>query len=896
LIGQTILHYEILALLGKGGMGEVYRAHDRKLGRDVALKILPRELSEDQERVARFAREARTLASLQHPNIASIYGFEDANGIRFLTMELAEGEDLSEHLSRGAIPFDESMRIARQIAAGLEAAHAKNVVHRDLKPANIKISADGAVKILDFGLARAYAADDDDGGNPELSPTITAAMTHAGVILGTAAYMSPEQARGRSTDSRADIWAFGVVLFEMLSGARLFDGETVSDTLASVLTREVDWSRIPDDVSPRVGTLLMRCLERNRDRRLRDIGEARIVLDDELSGAPDPHLESALLSRPASAAASRSMNPALVAMLLILTGAVGATAAWLLKPSAPPTPSLDGRFEVILPEDQSFSANYNRVVTISPDSKVIAYVAQGLILRSLDDSRPFRVPGTPEARSPAFSFDSNEIAYWEGGRIKRVSIDGGVPIVVGELNERPLGMSWAANGFIYVGRADEGIWRVSSSGGPLEQVIALDAGEYAHGPELLPSGEWILFTMCRSVRGWSDASIVAQSLISGERRSLVPRGREARYVPTGHISFVDAGTLFAVPFDLQSMQVSGGAVALETGLHMSAEDETGAAGYDFSDDGILVFAPPSGYGAGRESRLLFLDADGDERALPIDVRPFASAALSPDDRRVAAQINDVEGTHIWVFDVDRRAVQRLTTSGRNTSPAWSHDGRFIYFASDRDGDTDIWRRTADLSSPSEKILSAEGAQLPRAVTSDGEWLICSWMAPGNSDVARVSLTGETTVELLVEGPADELSASPSPDGRFICFQSDDTGRWDIHVLEIASGRRWIVSANSGFGPFWTRDGKQIHYRSGFDSGQVVDVTIDPQFSATAPRDIFPFEAGRQAQLLDITRDGQRALISANDSTIEGAETRPRVTVILNWFEELRQQVVAARSR
>ena len=785
------------------------------------------------------------------------------------------------------------MRIARQIAAGLEIAHAKNIVHRDLKPANIKISENGAVKILDFGLARAYAGDTDDGGDPEQSPTITAAMTHAGVILGTAAYMSPEQARGRTTDSRADIWAFGVVLFEMLSGERLFNGETVSDTLASVLTADVDWSRIPANVPPRVRTLLMRCLERDRERRLRDIGEARIVLDDEMSGAPDAHLESALNSKSfAGGATARKPKPTFIALFLILAAAISATTAWLLKPSTPPSSSLDARFEVVLPTTASFSSNYNRIVTISPDSKTIAYMADGLTLRKLNDSRALTIPNTENARSPAFSFDGSEVAYWESGRIKRVSIEGGVPIVVGELNERPLGMSWPENGHIYVGRADKGIWRVAASGGQLEPVVAMEANEFAHGPELLPGGEWILFTMCRSVRGWSDGSIVVESLITKERRELIPKGREARYVPTGHVSFVDAGTLFAVPFDLETMQVTGAAVALETNLHMSQADETGAVGYDFSSDGILVFAPPSGYGGGNNSRMMLLDNDGNEQLLPIDVRRFAAASLSPDDRRVAAQVNDVEGTQIWVFDVDRGAVQRLTTVGRNTAPIWSHDGRFIYFASDRDGSTDVWRRAADLSSPSERVLSAEGAQLPCAVTSDGEWLICSWRAPGNSDVARVALVGEPTVEMLVEGPADESIASPSPDGRFICFQSDDTGRWDIHVLEISSGRRWIVSPNSGFDPMWSRDGKQIHYRGSFESGRVVDVTTAPEFTASTPREVFPFERGRPYQMFDISRDGQRALVAGAEISNEGSETRPRIVVVLNWFDELRERVVS----
>jgi Tol biopolymer transport system component len=338
------------------------------------------------------------------------------------------------------------------------------------------------------------------------------------------------------------------------------------------------------------------------------------------------------------------------------------------------------------------------------------------------------------------------------------------------------------------------------------------------------------------------------------------------------------------------MRVDGSAVALDSNLHMSAEDETGAAGYDVSDDGILAFAPPAGYGAAGPTRLLFQSLDGNETPLPIDVRPFGSASLSPDDRRVVAHINDVEGTHIWVLDVDRRSVQRLTSTGRNTYPAWSHDGSTIYFASDRDGDTDIWRRPADLSSPAEKVLAAEGAQLPTAVTQDGQWLICSWMTPGNSDIARVSLVGEPDVEILVEGPADESNAKPSADGRFICYQSDETGRWDIHVTEIATGRRWIVSSVEGFFPFWTRDGNHIMYRVGSQGSLSLDVTTAPQFSTTTPVPVFEFDAARQVQMFDVTSDGQQALIGAREHQDSSAETRPRVVVDLNWFAKLPEQI------
>jgi hypothetical protein len=551
---------------------------------------------------------------------------------------------------------------------------------------------------------------------------------------------------------------------------------------------------------------------------------------------------------------------------------------------------LDARFEIVLPEGTIFSSNYNRIVTISPDSRFIAYTSMGLQIRPLNRTRSTVVSDSGQARSPAFSADSRQIAYWESGVIKRASVDGGAPIVVTQLGERPMGMQWADDGYIYVGRADEGIWRAPGAGGPLEPVLSVDAGEYAHGPELLPGGEWMLFTLCRSVRGWSNASIVAQSLTGDQRKVLVERGREARYVASGHLTYVDGRTLFAVPFDLDDMRVDGSAVAMETNIHMSAEDETGASGYDISDDGVLAFAPPAGYGAAGPTRLLFQDRDGNETPLPIDVRPFGSASLSPDDRRVVSHIIDVEGTHIWVLDVERRSAQRLTTTGRNTYPVWSHDGNTVYFASDRDGDTDIWRRPADLSGPPEKVLTAEGAQLPTAVSQDGKWLYASWMTPGNSDIARIALEGEPEVEILVEGPADELNARPSADGRFICYQSDETGRWDIHVAEIATHRRWIVSSEEGYFPFWTRDGQQIMYRVGSRGSLSLDVTTAPQFSTTDPVALFEFDAARQVQMFDITRDGRQALIGAREHQDSAAETRPRVVVDLNWFDTLAERV------
>jgi serine/threonine protein kinase len=884
LIGRSLGPYEILEQLGKGGMGEVWLADDTRLGRRVAIKVLPAELARDADRCIRFEQEAKSAAALNHPNIAAIHDVgvtaDEDPPTRYMVQEYLEGETLRELLERGPLPFEKAMRLAIEIGEGLKAAHKAQIVHRDLKPENIFVTPDGHAKILDFGLAKLVEGGMIPNAELSLSPTVTV----AGQILGTAGYMSPEQVRGEEVDERSDLFAMGCVLYEMIAGKRAFGGENVHDTLSRILSSEPEGID-EEDSGVRLGWSLDKLLAKDPDERYQSAADVVVDLRRTLSSGPQ-----ASAPTPREARATPGRSPYALIIVAALAVALGAVAAWTLKraPVAPGPP--DARFEIVLPEGSIFSSNYNRIVTISPDSRFIAYTAMGLQIRPLNDTRITLVPESQQARSPAFSSDSRQIAYWESGVIKRVSVDGGAPIVVTRLDERPMGMQWAEDGYIYVGRADEGIWRAPGSGGELELVLSMDAGEYAHGPELLPGGEWIVFTQCGSVRGWSNASIVAQSLTNNERRLLVARGRDARYAKSGHLTYVDGGNLFAVPFDVDAMQVDGSAVAMDTNVHMSAEDETGAAGYDISDDGILAFAPPAGYGAAGPTRLFFQGLDGSERPLPIDVRPFGSAALSPDDRRVAAHISDVEGTHIWVLDVERRSVQRLTSTGRNTYPAWSHDGSTVYFASDRDGDTDIWRRPADLSGPPEKVLAAEGAQLPTAVSQDGEWLFCSWMTPGNSDIARVSLTGEPKVEILVEGPADELNARPSVDGRFICYQSDETGRWDIHVAEISTGRRWIVSSEEGFFPYWTRDGKYIMYRAGSLGSLGLEVTTTPQFSTTTPVSLFEFDAARQVQMFDVTRDGQQALIGAREHQDSSAETRPRVVVVLNWFEKLAGRV------
>ena len=882
---QKITHYRVVEKIGEGGMGEVYRAEDTKLGRSVALKVLPEDFVADATRLARFSREAQILASLNHPNIAAIHGLEEADGITALALELVEGETLEELIKRGPVSLQDAAPIALQIAEALEVAHDKGIIHRDLKPANVKFAADGRVKVLDFGLAKAM---EGETGSSDLtrSPTLSVQATQAGVILGTAAYMSPEQAAGNAADRRADIWAYGVVLAEMLTGRRPFQGESVSYLLAAVLKDEPDLD-LPAGIPRCVVDLLHRCLHKDPKQRLQAIGEARILMAEYISD-PSAFADVDSTSRRSDQPSPPAGRTTPLLLLAAATLILGAAAAWMLKPSSPIPAAPNVRFDMMLGQNTSFSSNYNRVVTISPDARTMAYTAVGLWLRAMDETSPRMVPNTQNARSPAFSSDSRQLAFWEGGHIKRVDLDEGVPIAVGPFQERPLGMHWNEDGYIYVGRADLGIWKVPASGGEPEQVLAMEKGEFAHGPELLPGGEWVLFTLCRGVRAWAEGSIVAQSLETNERRVLIHRGREARFTRSGHLTYVQENTLFAAPFDVDRIELTGGALAMETNIHTSGEDETGAAGYDISDDGVLVFAPPAGFGA-RPARLAFLDGNGNTTLLPMDSRRYGSANISPDGERVAAQVNNIEGTHIWILSVTRGGAQRLTTAGRNTYPVWSHDGRYIYFASDRDGDTDIWRRPADLSAPAEKILKAEGAQWPTSISRDGAWLLYSLMSPGNSDIGRIALNGDPTPQSLVDSLADELNGRLSPDGRFFCFQSDETGRWDIHVMEIATGRRWIVSSNDGFFPFWTRDGKRIMFRSGSEKFLAVDVETDPQFKASEPVLAFNIDSSILGQNFDVTHDGGQILLGSESFIDESAETRPRITVVLNWFDHLKER-------
>ena len=546
MIGKTLGHYEITDKLGQGGMGSVWLAQDSKLGRQVAIKTLPEEFAQDEERLARFEREAKLLASLNHPNIAAIYGLEEDGGTRFLVLELVEGDTLADPLKRGAIPVEESLRLALQIAEALEAAHEKGVIHRDLKPANIKVTSDGKVKVLDFGLAKAFAGDGSDV-NLSQSPTLSLAATQQGVILGTAAYMSPEQARGQEVDKRSDIWAFGVVLFEMLTGRGTFDGGTVSDVLAGVLRADPDWKSLPLNLHPRIRLLLERCLEKESKDRYGDISDARVDIQKALAD-PDGVIVQPVAEVVQATPHSRLPWIAAVTIGVIVAGMTG----WNLGPGLQLEPPPVMRFNHVLPDGQTLARVSRSLVAVSPDGARIAYIADNqLYLRNLNDpeSRPIR--GTEQGpTNPFFSPDGEWVGFVSGEQLKKIAISGGVSVTICDAGP-PTGASWGTDGTIVFGHPD-GIMRVSADGGTPTLVVQTEDSERVYGPQILPGGDSILFTVTSAtgLNRWDEAQIVVQSLETGKREVLWTGGSDARYVPTGHLIYASEDVLFAAPFSL----------------------------------------------------------------------------------------------------------------------------------------------------------------------------------------------------------------------------------------------------------------------------------------------------------------------------------------------------------
>jgi serine/threonine-protein kinase len=886
--GTRLGPYEVTGALGAGGMGEVYRAQDTRLGRPVALKILPDSFAADADRRARFEREARALAALNHPHIAHVYGFEEgispADGTTrmfALVMELVPGESLAQRLGRGAIPVPEALELARQIADGLAAAHAGGIVHRDLKPANIQVTPEGKIKILDFGLAKSVGAGEAGVANEALA-TITspAQMTQAGIVLGTAAYMSPEQAKGLPVDRRTDVWAFGCVLFEMLSGRRLFDGPDVSEVLASVLRADVDWTLLPSSLPPMPRVFLERCLHRDLRQRLQDIGDMRLALD----GAFDPALAGAAAWRRSKWGV---LLPAAVSALL--AAAVAGIVAWSLARTASPPPPAVSRMRLTLPPNNDFYFNGRQLIALSPSGRHVAYSAGlGLWLHSLDELEARPVAGAEiEGRSPFFSPDGQWIGYYAAGELRRAPLTGGNPVkITNAVN--PWGASWADDGQVYYGQGPGGIWRVPSTGGTPEKVVPVREGEQAHGPHLLPDGEWVLFTLLPAgVGSWNRANIVTESLKTHERVTLVEGGRDARYLASGHVIYAVNGALLAAPFDVKARRLLAGAVPVVQNV-FDAGTVTGAAHYAVNGLGSLVYVPR----IGNALRLTWVDRRGNEERIPADVRPYRHPRVSPDGARIVVEVEDPANTDVWVGEAARGTFARLTTNEDvDSDPIWTPDSSRVVFASVR-GKTGLFWQAADGSGGASHVADGTGGVRPLTWTSSGELVYEELAGPaigvlppdGRSQVRHITLFD------MPEYFNEKLPAI-SPDGRWVAYQSTESGEMEIYVRpfpEVSAGRSQ-VSVGGGFAPLWSRNGQEIYYRND-RSLMAVGVKTTPSFTAATPQTLFRLGdyvlAGTRGIRYDVAPDGRFLLLKDED----GRDTRDRIVVVQNWFEELRRLV------
>ncbi|TDI36827.1 MAG: serine/threonine-protein kinase [Acidobacteria bacterium] len=869
--GTKLAHYEILEPIGKGGMGEVYRARDGKLGRDVAIKVLPDEFAQDTERLRRFQREAKVLASLNHPNIASIYGLEQSGNTHYLVLELVPGETLAARLARGPIPADEAREIASKITEALEAAHEKGIVHRDLKPANIMLTPDDDVKVLDFGLAKAFVEEVSDADS-SMSPTRLRQgfgeagphSTRVGVILGTAAYMSPEQAKGKKVDKRTDVWAFGAVLYEMLTGKKAFPGEDVSEVLASVIKSEPDWNALPANTSQRLRELLARCLEKVQKKRRRDIGDVRAELDAHDDLVPT---ETTL----------RSFRPWYQLVAAVALVAASIAIGWYLRS---PAPRQVMRFEVRLPDDALTSETGYHTIALSPKGTHMVFVAVGqLYLRAFDQTEAAPIRGTERAREPFFSPDGEWIGFHANGYLRKVPLAGGTPVTLCE-TESPVGATWAADNTIVFGRGDDAIWKVSGNGG--EPRLLSEGGEgVAHGPQKLPGGKALLFTFGERLR-WDQADIIVERLDTGERTTLIHGGKDARYVPTGHLVYTTQSTLFAVPFDLGTLEMTGSPIPVVESV-LSAAGTSGASQFSFSDDGLLAYISPS---RGSERELLWVTRDGRSQAATARTGPFWNPRFSPNGKRVAVRVTEGSNSNLWILDLERDTFTQLTTNGAYGASSWSPDGEWLMFtAPDR---TDIFRVRTDFSRAPVPVVEGERPLLHATWMPDGRTVVYQEEFAGLADIWSAELEGEAEPRVLIQTPAGEAQPDISPDRRFIIYQSDASGATDQIFIQplTGEGARKQVSTNGGRNPLWSPTGKEIFYKVG-QTLMSVPIRTHPELEIDAPKVLFqwPDARGNIWRNWDVAPNGERFVMTrpVNDS-------RPQINVILNWFDELERLV------
>jgi Tol biopolymer transport system component len=902
----------VTAKLVAGGMGEVYRATDSKLGRDVALKVLPEAFARDAERMQRFQREAQVLASLNHPHIAAIHGLEHQDQVQALAMELVEGPTLAERINQGAIPLEEALPITRQMAEALEYAHEKGIIHRDLKPANIKITADGKVKVLDFGLAKALS-EETTTQDISHSPTLSMAATKAGIILGTAAYMSPEQAKGKSADRRADIWAFGVVFYEMLTGQQLYTGETVSEVLAHVITKSPTLEVLPGDTPARVRRLLERCLTRDPKLRLQAIGEARIAIDQVIAQPVDEVATAAAAGipvLPAELPVWRRMLPWAVAGLGIVVAGLAAWAPW--RPA--PAPPLSTRLSVEVGAPVSLMVGGQSGAIISPDGTRFAYSAldanqrRQIYVRAHDQLTATPLSGTDGARDIFFSPDGQWIGFFADNKLKKISTQGGAAVTLCDAPTARGGW-WADDGTIVLAAGNrDPLVRVSESGGTPQPITKLDPArvEVTHRwPQVLPGSKAILFTAHTAGNGFDDSHIIVQNLKSGERKTLHQGGFHARYLPSGHVVYAFKGTLFGIPFDLDRLEATGPPAPFQERVVTSS----GGAGaqFAFSNTGTFLYVP----GEDRAGAVLLQWMDRAGKFTPLRAQPadYTNQRFSPDGKRLALVVNTGGESDIWIYEWERDTMTRFTFEpGFDGNPVWSPDGRRIAFSSERGGTRGIYWQRADGTGEIQRLVESKNAVSPHSFSPDGKLLAYTesdpktlgdiWLLPVEGDEKSEWKPGKARV--FLNSPTWEIWPRISPDGRWLAYVSLESTQPEVYVRPLSgSGGKWQVSNAGGVMPKWAKNGKELFFRT-VDESRIMVATYratGESFQADKPS---LWSEGRfltrgTSVNFDLAPDGNRfAVLRLPESEQVDANRIDKFVLVMNAFEELRRRVPAGK--
>ncbi len=916
--GTRLGSYQITGLIGVGGMGEVYRASDTKLGREVAIKTLPSELAKDPDRLARFEREAKLLAALNHAHIAAIYGLHEHEGMQFLAMELVEGETLERKLKDARMPVEDILRLALQIAEALEAAHEKGVMHRDLKPANIMVTRDGQIKVLDFGLAKAFSGDPNQTALGH-SPALSLAMTQRGLILGTAGYMSPEQASGQATDQRADIWAFGVVLYEMLTGAPLFSGESVPHILADVLRTEPDWNRLPKNLHPRLRLLLERCLTKKPRNRLHSIADARVEIEAVL-GDPQGVTRS---DEAAGTSPKGSRILRLASAVCVAAVVVGGVAGWFLHPIPVPKPGPVMRFSVPLPDGQELTAGPVGMIALSPDGTRIAYVAdRQLYLRNVAEPEIRPVQGTAEAGisagEPAFSPDGQWLAYVQvlspAGPfiVKRVPISGGAPVPIynaKSISEVPIGLSWPTPDTILFANG-EGIVRVPANGGATEVLVPRGEDERFDSPQLLPGGKAVLFTRAPGALGsggYEAAQIVVQSIGGNDRTVVWEGGSAGRYLPSGHLIYAQGTALFAIAFDPTRRTVHGGPVPMVQGLRRAKGVLTDTANVAISDTGTLVLIPADENAVSGEpiaTTLTWVDRQGREEPLPVRPDDYTMARVSPDGTKVAlvvsANLVRDKPPAIWIFDQRTKNLSLLTADPKgDDGPVWSADSRRIFFRSRRGGDTmgvyaievETGETTLVATSPDHPF------PLPWTIAPEDRALgLVDAASLQDINISMLSIADGQFTTLLHE-KTTENEPSISPNGAWLAYQESATPQdtnAEINIRPFPGVSRTRTPVGTGSGPVFSRKGSELFFVNG-NTLLATPVTYEPNLRVGTPARLFESAAyvwATTGRAWDADPSGERFLMIRRPGVAAaGAAPKPlRIDVVLNWLEELKRRL------